>query len=57
MKILKATVRGATVYRIIKAFKESGKVSRKVQVRKKIVRTLAVKKRIREKPGQIQLGP
>ncbi|QQP32543.1 Hypothetical protein FKW44_024881 [Caligus rogercresseyi] len=40
MKILKATVSGATVYRTIKAFKELGKVSRKVQVRKKIVRTL-----------------
>ncbi|QQP48518.1 Hypothetical protein FKW44_008873 [Caligus rogercresseyi] len=49
MKILKATVRGATVYRTIKAFKELGKVSRKVQVRKKIVRTLSGKKRIREK--------
>ncbi|QQP40519.1 Hypothetical protein FKW44_014589 [Caligus rogercresseyi] len=36
MKILKATVSGATVYRTIKAFKELGKVSRKVQVRKKI---------------------
>ncbi|QQP40232.1 Hypothetical protein FKW44_014213 [Caligus rogercresseyi] len=49
MKTLKATVSGATVYRTIKAFKELGKVSRKVQVRKKIVRTLPGKKRIREK--------
>ncbi|QQP50439.1 Hypothetical protein FKW44_011445 [Caligus rogercresseyi] len=49
MKILKATVSGTTVYRTIKAFKELGKVSRKVQVRKKIARTLPGKKRIWEK--------
>lgn len=39
----------ATVFRTIKAFKESGKTSRKVQVREKPVRTSAMKKRIREK--------
>ncbi|QQP54013.1 Hypothetical protein FKW44_006695 [Caligus rogercresseyi] len=49
MKILKATVSGATVYRTIKAFKELGQVSRKVQVWKKIVGHCLEKKRITEK--------
>eukprot|EP00095_Tigriopus_kingsejongensis_P002729 maker-scaffold226_size249562-snap-gene-1.14 protein:Tk02729 transcript:maker-scaffold226_size249562-snap-gene-1.14-mRNA-1 annotation:"maltase- intestinal-like" len=53
-KLFKATVSRATVFRTIKAFKETGKTSRKVQVREKTVRTSAMKKRIREK---IQRGP
>eukprot|EP00095_Tigriopus_kingsejongensis_P001171 maker-scaffold415_size178368-snap-gene-0.24 protein:Tk01171 transcript:maker-scaffold415_size178368-snap-gene-0.24-mRNA-1 annotation:"hypothetical protein Y032_0655g1201" len=48
-KLFKATVSRATVFRTIKAFKETGINSRKVQVRGKTVRTSSMKKRIREK--------
>ncbi len=48
-KLFSGIVSKVTVYRSIKAFKETGKTSRKVQVRNKPVRTKPMKKRIREK--------
>ena len=48
-KLFSKTVSRATVFRTVKAYKETGKSSRKAQVREKTVRTAAMKKRIREK--------